>query len=441
MKQNETFSSGRNEKKQKKADFRRVFLLSGLILLLLSGCGAGAGSGDFIIDGRELTLSSEASDTLYEMETVRSLKDKYSRHYQNGLPFEDLSQAEQELNEHFYRSFQEQIRKALDAEAKALKKAPYLLRTRVEFVRSEVKKYARGKRSAEEILRDPDSIMGIKMEYYAFVTEKERRQEPVYLAYDQMERKILGKRLYHDYVKQGVEQVEYWATLYDAAELEKIPLKQLEKEPYPFVALGSDCVIFDSSAYLKTPYVNSLFRENRFDWEENFRETIYDRGIGVYTTRRLEEKYKIPFVFRGGDWYSPAAYPELVFDVAWAEGEEEKTLWEDHFLSVLTQHLLHEKIGAILKELGLEKDVVFLITVRSTDDIYDEENPYAKPYDCSKLNEEEFIKSGFEADVRVIFIYLQETSKEDLESLARNIQAGGEAAVVARLLREGAPER
>lgn len=389
-----------------------------------------------IIDGRSFYEAGKEVERLHIEEQIAPQREKYRRHYAPALYFEDLEKEKTELNQAFYQYWNRKIEHQIETQAPQLGKTPWLLRTEVEFVNEDVKKYREGILSAQEIIQNPDSIMHIHMEWHVFfetpMTKEELLEcfehiewhtffeipatsEALIEYFHRIERQGIAKEVTEKYIHSNIEQVEFWAYANRVEALEEFSLQQLRETEDIRGLLKNRYGLFGDSCYLKMPYYQSG------DMPESF-ETIrsYSREWALPEPDRvlahLKRKYRIPFYQKTGRWFAAESYPELFFSVDgwWPDGDDLDDLsddLEDYFLGTLYQDMLQQQIERIIEEEGMSEELLFFVTVEPEGYGYEEYNPDKRSYDCLHLEEEVFLREGYGGDVDVTLISLTDSPK------------------------------
>lgn len=393
-------------------------------LLLLTGCSNG-NSGDLIIDGRSLYERSRQIDELYIDSYTELQKEKYRRHYDPKLYFADLKESRQELEEKAYQYWDNKIRYAIQTEFPMLKKAPYILRTDVEFVNEAILRYQQGELKAEEVFRDPQHTMRIKIELDMFV-DKTPKKDEVQRQYQMLYKQKIAKELIEGYMDNNVEQVEFWGNIYNKEALKEHSIQELSQEKQIQSILDPKGYKEEGIFYLKTPYYESNITRDgeEFDEYDSYMSGELDWATSDEVIQALSDKYKIPFFQKNGIWFAAEEYPDLFFmvDESIVEPKTKPVNIEDYFLGTLCQAILSKHVERIIEEEGMSDEVLFFVTVEPRGDQYGDYNACKVPYDCRGFDEKEFLKAGFMGNIDVALIHMTDSSVVDEEATKEKLR-------------------
>lgn len=377
-----------------------------LISLLLTSCYS---SSNNTIDGADLGKSSENFDETMKQFMVVTLEDKYKRHFQNNLYYEDLSKEQKELNKLYNQYLNKEIQNYIQIEIPELKNAPYILKTNIEYVNEDVKKYSNGQLKAEEIIDNGNSMMSIKIQWYIFEdfyklkeTKEENEKLGEKLAIDYIERKIGNK-----YILQGLESIQINARAYPKETLKKYSIDEIEKQDniQIFLQEEGEKSSFEANMY-RTYFSDGLSPDRKF---KSTGGLIYPKDFYKKRKQELKEKYNMEF-YEAEGLYIPKDYPNIRF---YADGT---TIEIDHFKEAFYQYLMNEKVRKLIQEKKLEDRVVFLVTTEAQGDPYEDDNSVRKPYNFGKgFDKEFFLKQGYTGKVYTTFIYLDDYVEESEE--------------------------
>lgn len=389
--------------------------------ILLAGCAEGTQQ---VIQGSDLLESSQAIDEQNIENVIATQKEKYIKHYQDGLYFEDRSEYQKELNREFQKALRQQIDQAIRTDPE-IKFDPgrfsYILKTDIEYVNESVKLYSEGKLSAQEIIFAPEHIMQIRIQFYGFEDRIYKDEEDA--AQIDFESVFFEPRL-RNYIDQGIENVEYLGTCYHADILKQFPIEEIEKqEDIPFF-LDGKAKALTTSAFLKTYYGDTKVVDEGY-------VMISEGEVGTmkyndeFIMKKLSQKYNIEFYRKGYSYYAPKDRPDLFFESL------QDISAQDYFLSTLYQDILTKKIQKYLEQEGLSDRMVVFVEVEPDGYVFEEGGVSSRSYDMSKeMNEEEFLLNGpqgYNGSVNVILIDLDTgenpLSKERKDKIRNTVQS------------------
>lgn len=380
--------------------FKKGFLCISL-LVLLTGCGEGTQQ---VIQGADLLESSKAIDEQNIEDVIANQKEKYTKHYQNGLYFEDQSKYQKDLNLEFQKALRQEIDQAIRTDPE-IRLDPahfsYILKTDIEYVNESVRQYSEGKISAQDIIFEPDHIMQIRIQFYGFedkIYKDGERSEQIHF-----EDVFFEPRL-RDYIHKGVENVEYWGMGYHTDVLKRYSLDDIEKQNDIPLFLKDKAKVLMTSVFLKNYFGDTKVVDEGF-------VVIPGGEVGEMThdyefiTEKLSQKYNIGFYRKGFYYYAPEERPDLFFRASFPSQDQ-----EDYFLSTLYQDILSKKIHQYLEQEGLSDRMTVFVEVEPDGDAFNDGGVSRRTYDMSKeMNEEEFLLNGpqgYNGSVHVILIDL-----------------------------------
>ncbi len=371
-----------------------------VMILLLTGCSGGNYSSTPTIDGKSLEDSSRALDELNVQKVVTTQAEKYKKHYQNGLYYEDLSKVNKELSEKYKQALRKEWDEYMKKNIPLLADMSYALQTEIEYVKADAKAYAEGKKTAEEIVTNPNSIMKMKIRLFMF--EDFRKNWDYELASDKMQSELVEEYFNKKYIEQGVGYFDFVMKEYYPSVLNKYSIEEIEK----------NLDIMDLLDEEKTTTEQAMFKTHFADDFENhkifIRRGLIDSERGKAYSKALGEKYNLEFYKDHEGWFRAKKYPEIHFDAIWISNEGDKEIIiSDHFQTAMVQYLINKRLEKIIKEAGLEDRVVFLVTAESQ--TATEYSLARKPYDFGDgFDEEFFLKEGYAGYVDVTLIYLDD---------------------------------
>ncbi|MDO5062198.1 MAG: hypothetical protein Q4D77_03420 [Peptostreptococcaceae bacterium] len=404
---------------------QRILVMLMVSLLLLTGCSNG-NSGDLIIDGRSLYERSRQIDELYIDSYTELQKEKYRRHYDPKLYFADLKRSGQELEEKAYQYWDNKIRYAIQTEFPMLKKAPYILRTDVEFVNEAILRYQQGELKADEVFRDPQHTMRIKIELDMFV-DKTSKKDEVQRQYQMLYKQKIAKELIEGYMDNNVEQVEFWGNIYNKEALKEHSIQELSQEKQIQSILDPKGYKEEGIFYLKTPYYESNIARDgeEFDEYDSYMSGELDWATSDEVIQALSDKYKIPFFQKNGIWFAAEEYPDLFFmvDESIVEPKTKPVNIEDYFLSTLYQSILNKHVERIIEEEGMSDEVLFFVSTEPTGDQYTENNACKVRRDCRTIDEKKLLKKGYgSVEVGITLIHMTDSSVVDEEATKEKLR-------------------
>ncbi len=368
-----------------------------VMILLLTGCGGSRVSSDMLY-GSDMVKEAEQKDKEHIQKVVLAQDLKYSRHFRNGLYFEDLTKPQQELNELFNKHLEKELKTFLQEKAPAYQDVPFVLQTEVEYVNADAKAYMLGEKKAEEIIDNPNSMMKLKICWYFFKIFKEENEADIDLVYTQL-RDLVDKEWVEKYINQGVEEFEAIIKSYDPDVLERHSKEEI-KEAKPIDLLLKDEHYTVDMALLKTPYYETKDSEYKFFSRGGITDSHEDIMTGA-----VMSKYNVELVHLYLGFYLYKNNPELMFETY----SVEKDVVVDHFQSMMYQYLLNQRIRKMVDESGLSDRVLFFINTEPKSISPDGMGSDEEPYDFGKgFDEDFFLREGYREVVDITFIYLDD---------------------------------
>lgn len=223
---------------------------------LCSGClrtDLGRAAPKMSLTSGDYAEAGEATDRLLVESNIQNFTDKYRRHFAGGIYFEDLEAAKQKLNEE-YRQY---LIKQLDP----LFPHPYILRIKAEFVNREVKAYAEGSKTLQDLLAEPGkNLMSLQGEFFGF----RRNPKKEYYTDEETPEFLYFEKLGQEYVAAGVDFIQIWFNEYPISVLEKYPIEELQQQENLFLYL-KDVYNKVMTGYVKKPTTTeaTVKKENR----------------------------------------------------------------------------------------------------------------------------------------------------------------------------------
>lgn len=349
------------------------------------------------IDMRQVGDVAENYDKSITENIRLTQKEKYEKHYQNGIYFEDLSKYQDELNQKFKEYYTTKAYEYIKENNIDKSNWDFFFTSNIEFINQDVKKYAQGELKAEDIILNPDSIMSMES-YFIKILDFEKYS----IEYEEHESRgeitglnKLNKYLYEIYMQRyedkGIDFYNQRYTTYNKSLLERYTLEELRN----------------------TKDINTVLSTLE---EEDYLE---DRKLTIQGLKGLRKKYNKEFYKTDDRGISaPKDNPDLYFQAHYLWEYEERS---DLFLGLMYQYELNKYLQKMVDEVGLTDRVVFLVTTKSYGE--EEGNKYGtnlQPYNFGEgYNPLEFIKNGYFGNVNITLIYLKnkEDKKIDYESL------------------------
>lgn len=393
-----------------------------------------------VIEGSDLIRVGKEAEKAYRQNTITRLKEKYQRHFAEELYFADLEEAKKKLSEEYTLSLQAQIDKVFSE--------PYILRMEADFVHSEVQAYAKGEKTLSEILQSPgENIMSLKGQFFGF--RRHPKQDP-YTSEEVPEYKFLEK-LAQDYVAEGVDFVEIWFNEYPQELFARHPLEEIDKQENIFLYLKDESKKV-MTGYLSKTYYDLFYNKN---WGEppisRYRSGMTTKPYPGRTKKKeeiakedwtveyeirdnlhyLQKKYNMEFFHIADTWYAPVQYPQMYFyslHQHWSPGCGSEGGF-DYFLGLYHQYLLNQKIEAVLKEEGLEEDVLYFVQsepnyMEAEDDSLDVDTLTDRyPFGEEGYTQERLLAGGYSGQVYLNLILLEEEEQIVSKEKLRNVMA------------------
>ncbi|MDO5096767.1 MAG: hypothetical protein Q4D65_09410 [Peptostreptococcaceae bacterium] len=389
--------------------------------LLLIGCEIPVESDDGVYSGRNFVQEQDRYERDQKAELIISQAEKYRRHYQNGLHFEDFSKEQKELNKVFEKYLKDKIQQLMDEDEENMKGSPHILKTDAVFVNEEVKRYKEGKATAEEVVSKARNIMSMRMEWYPFIKESDEPIEYSFSIEDFIEKKI-QPMLENDYIYAGVEHVEFWFWSYYDGILKKYPFEELYDKDIPKLLRKENDFVHQNGNFLVTPFARKTSEGGFF--LVTVKTSLKDRD---YTLKKLKEKYNLEFEQYNDSWYMPKGRPDLLFEVECdVHDKYDKEYW-DYFLGLMYQDMMMKKLRTLVDEEGLTDDILFSITTDTISPINTFQRKDPNSYDMSQFDKDtfdvsHFLKKGYMNSARINLIHLKrKDEKIDYESLQKLI--------------------
>lgn len=396
---------------KKQTEYILIFIM---IAFIIMQAFSELGSNRVVIEGGDLVVSSRKIDELHVEQIREKYQKKYTRHYKDGLYFEDLKKSKEELNAKYNQYLVEKMDTHLKTQK--LHDMKYFIKSYVEIVNEDVKKYSKGEISAQDIFENPEeTFMRVNVKLYGFVDKEKinKYKEHYKNSYDVKNAVLVIPNLLQDYYdKKGVEYVSYWHTIYDKEVLNKYSIEDLKKEQHIERLLSQVSFPLAQTNEIRDYYdVNEALKEREFEIyggiytpEEDKKETEKDIQI-------LKNKYNMDFYQLNRAWYAPKDNPDLFFANLYEE--------RDYFLSTMYQHILNRRIRKILEEKKIGDKIVFLVQVEPDKDR--DGNKGTSWHKCNfgeGFDEDKFLKEGYLANTQITFIYLKGKDEElDYEAM------------------------
>ncbi len=410
----------RTVQKNKKLEHYRKIICICLAALLLVGCEIPVEPDDGVYSGRNFVLEQQQYERDQKAELIISQAEKYRRHYQNGLYFEDFSKEQKELNKVFENYLKDKIQQLMDEDEVNLKGKPHILKTDAVFVNEEVKRYKEGKATAEEVVSKARNIMSMRIEWYCFLEEENQENKSFYLV-DFVEEQ-LQPILENDYIYAGVEHVELWFWSYYDGILKRYPIEELYNKNSADLLRKEDSFFRENGNFLVTPFARKTSEGGFF---------LVNTKVGGeeidYTLKKLKEKYNLEFEQYNDSWFMPKGRPDLLFEVECnVHDDYDKRYW-DYFLGLMYQDMMMKKLRTLVEEEGLTNQVLFSITTDTISPINTFEKKDPNSYDMSQFDKDSFdvnrfLKKGYMNSARINLIHLKrKEEKIDYESLQKLI--------------------
>lgn len=215
-------------RKQRMSAIYRTILCVFLGALLLVGCA----EEEQTIDGMNFGAENERIKTIRQMEFEEEHKEKYLRHFNKEVYDEDWTSIEEELNAKFNQDLRERIDFLMRTKALNLEKMQYILKSEVEYVREDMKKYRDKELQLSEILTNPKSIMSMKIYLYGFSDPIKVREGEQFESYywESFVKAEIASEIMNPYPRDGVEVFEFYFKLYDEELLDKYSFEDITKE-------------------------------------------------------------------------------------------------------------------------------------------------------------------------------------------------------------------
>ncbi len=380
--------------------------------VLLLGCTEGNG---LVIEGRDLVNTANLLDQQVVDNVILSQKEKYTRHFQNGLYFEDLSKPQKELNQLYKKHMRKEIDAMIAGKAPKWKDVPYVLQTEVEYVNQDVKDYVQGRVKAQDIIDNPNSMMKVSI-YLFFFSNFDEKEYP---KFSWTLNEFLEIDFPYKYTDKGVEYVDLRVRGYDPKVLEHYSIEEIEKADSVALLLenekttlqlmgGKNPFFYDK---ISGPYLDGPIGEGVYKYQHE----VYQGGphYTIFNLLRLKQKYHTDFYEEVGGWIRAKKYPEILFtyNINWDENSpdyEKGKLYGDYFKAAMYQYLANEKLRKLIEDAGLSDRVVFLVRMN---DEFEEEG--RKPYDSSEgFDKDHFLSRGYKNYATITLIYLEIEGKE-----------------------------
>ncbi len=410
--------SVKNTTNDRKENFmRESALLSKVILLfacifLFVGCA----EEEQTIDGMNFGVENERIKNARQMKFEEENKEKYLRHFNKEVYDEDWTSIEKELNAKFNQDLRERIDFLMRTKEPNEEKLQYILKTEVEYVREDMRKYRDKELRADNILTNPKSIMSMKIYFYGFgnpMKTKEVRNYQ-YSDWESFIYMVIGYDTLDRYPRDGVEVFEFYYKLYDKELLKKYTMEEIEQQKDINIFLAEEDGE-GSGFMLKTPY---YITESFYD----------DGGCGILSqgfpekkvTQMFEKKYDVPAYHYFGNFCGLKKYPGEFAYVHYYPDSEVK---EDYYLGMLYQYLMNQRLKQMVEEAGLSDRVAFLVrTEPGAGSTGREYSTNKRDYPLGDdFDEAEFLKNGFakiNGTVSITLLYLKsEEEKIDYPKL------------------------
>jgi hypothetical protein len=315
-------------------------------------------------------------------------KEELDKVYGNGLYLEDVEEINA-IYEKKYISYLEKMLEEIDM--------PFAIEADVEFYTSTLKSAKENDITFEEVMKHPgDHIRTVSI----FLSGFDKKSKFMGLKYKYIQDTFSD--LWKSYKEDGVKEVQVLWSIYDKSILEVTKLENIKAEESQFAYLDT----FKSCLY------RNIIMKTGFDsYEKWLSNTQSDLDI---MTNALKHKYKEDFIgiinldHKGPSLCTPANDITLYFETGITAENMHQTL-EDKYISLLVEKKLRVEVDKLLKEVGLDNNVVPVIIPMDNDSYRKLTYSVNQP---SKLDTFELINGYFDTRVCVTLHYIKTPDEE-----------------------------